>query len=103
MHTVSNGRAGKPHGLGQGNPGKLQNSGSGGRWLAIFDFSQDVVNCRAVEPLVSIPRVVPVGSSIQPEKTSQAVKPQFPLKDRESVTLEVLVRHSVDGDHGRTS
>jgi hypothetical protein len=42
----------------------------GGKVPAAFDFSYDVVNRRASEPLVPIPRVVAAGRSIQPEKTS---------------------------------
>src|SRR5687768_1315227 len=62
-----------------------------GRVLADFDFGHNVVNCGAIEPLVSIPGVVAARSSVQPKKTSQAVKPQLPLEDCEGMALKVLV------------
>ena len=69
----------------------------------LFDLGHNVVNCGAIEPVVPILRIVAAARSVETEKTSQAVKPQFPLEDREGMALKVLVRHSVDGDHDCTS
>jgi hypothetical protein len=71
--------------------------------LAACNFFHDVINRDAIEPLVSIPRVVAAACQVYSQKTSQAVKPQFPLKYRKGKALKILVCHSVDGDHGRTS
>jgi hypothetical protein len=70
------------------------------RWIpGAIDSRHDLVDRCSLKPTMAVAGVVAGARPIEAEKSGQSVKAQFPLENREGVSLEVHVAHFVRWRH----